>query len=197
MGPDMAAAAPLRLTTERRNRGTRACAGQAELPWSVGPACGPGHHRASTIAHTGTPHTSAPVSYPGTRARAGHSARSARRIKRDRHSRRIGRDGLVCQRTFSLVALRHSGPGLGVAEWVADRAGGRQRPVFGRGRECWVRGAGANCRPGIAAANYPGSSCSDCAYWESGPVRYRWITGEISSLTSSGDRSASAPTRHT
>jgi hypothetical protein len=86
----MAPAAPLRLTTERRNRGTRACAGQAELPWSVGLACGPGHHRASKIAHTRTPHTSAPVSYPGTGARAGHSARSARRIKRDRHSRRIG-----------------------------------------------------------------------------------------------------------
>lgn len=66
----MAPAAPLRLTTERRNRGTRACAGQAELPWSAGLACGPGHHRASTIAHTRTPHTSAPISYPGTRARA-------------------------------------------------------------------------------------------------------------------------------
>jgi hypothetical protein len=66
VGPDIATAAPAQLTADRRNRGTRACAGQAGLPWPAGLACGPGHHRASTIAHTRTPHTSAhaPIQLP-------------------------------------------------------------------------------------------------------------------------------------
>ena len=89
LGPDMATAAPLRLTTQRRNRGTRACAGQAELPWSAGLTCGPGHHRASTIAHTRTPHVR-PGQLPPEHEPEPDSARNARRNKRDRHSRRLG-----------------------------------------------------------------------------------------------------------
>ena len=51
---------------------------------------------------------------PGTGARAGHSARSARRIKRDRHSRRIGDLKLFKPTAIhSFVAYRDGGVGCG------------------------------------------------------------------------------------